>query len=95
MLTNKPVLEPLPTPKTCPFCGNKAAFGLTKKTGCQLHGEPIQRVTLGCNNQICDAKPTITGGDRYRYGETCDDFAKGEREAKSEAIEKWNRRSPC
>lgn len=80
------------TPYICPFCGSKPAFGLTKKIGCQMHGDPIQRVTLGCNNQSCAAKPMVTGGDRYANGETGAFFKKGEADARALAVKYWNTR---
>lgn len=77
----------------CPFCGSKPAFGLTKQTGCQLHGDPIQYVTLGCKNNACHAKPHVQGGDRYANGETGEFFKKGEADAKALALTRWNTRS--
>ena len=71
----------------CPFCGSKPTFGYTKKTGCQLHGDPIQYVTLGCKK--CEFKPGIVGGCRYRGSDT----PKYENDARSETIEKWNTRA--
>lgn len=76
----------------CPFCGRKPTFGLTKKTGCQMHGDPIQRVTLFCNNTKCEAKPFVTGGDRYSHGETGAFFKEGEKQARDLAIKYWNTR---
>ncbi len=77
----------------CPFCGITPAFGLTKKTGCQMHGDPIQYVTLGCKNSNCRVKPMVTGGDRYARGERPENLQKGEMEAREEAIKYWNTRS--
>lgn len=78
--------KPLP----CPFCGSNPQWGLTKKTGCQLHGEPIQYVTLGC--QKCPARPQVMGGDRYSNGETGEFFKEGERRAREQATKVWNTR---
>lgn len=84
----------LPELKVCPFCGGVPTFGLTKRTGCQLHGDPIQYVIIGCRNDKCKFKPSVTGGDRYAHGETGAFFEKGEREAKELAIKYWNDRPP-
>lgn len=56
-----------------------------------MHGDPIQRVTLGCNNPDCEAKPMVTGGDRYANGETGEFFKKGELAAREKAIKYWNK----
>jgi len=78
----------------CPFCGSEPTFGLTKRTGCQLHGDPIQYVLLGCRNDKCRVNPGVTGGDRYAHGETGKFFEHGERAAKELAIKYWNDRPP-
>lgn len=51
----------------CPFCGSKPTKGLTKKTGCQMHGDPIQYATIACNK--CEFKPSCVGGCIYRGGD--------------------------
>ena len=73
----------------CPFCNRKPAFSLSKKRGCQMHGDPIQYVILGCSHPDCPAKPHVMGGDRYRNGEG-KYFKETEAEAKQEAVIKWN-----
>ena len=76
--------------KPCPFCGKQPLFGLTKKTGCQMHGNPIQYVTLSCN---CQHKPFVTGGDRYSNGDTGKFFEEGYKCAKELAVKYWNTRA--
>ena len=76
-------------PCVCPFCKRKPSFGLTKKTGCQMHGDPIQHVTLGCKNPYCPAKPCVIGGDIYRNGEG-QFFKETERKVREETIIEWN-----
>lgn len=76
--------------KACPFCGKQPVFGLTKKTGCQMHGDPIQYVTLSCT---CQHHPFVTGGDRYSNGESGRFFIEGEKRAKELAIKYWNHRA--
>lgn len=73
-------MEPLP----CPFCGRKPIFGLTKKQGCQLHGDPMQYVTLRCCGVGCPARAGLLGGDIYDHGETA---------ARATAVERWNTRT--
>ncbi len=46
--------------KPCPFCGGSPAWQLTKKKGCQLHGEPNQNHILGCFKPSCRMRPTFT-----------------------------------
>lgn len=77
MTTQREKLLPCP----CPFCKKKPIFGLTKKTGCQLHGDPIQNATLFCNNSQCHAKPCVFGGNIFNGGEY---------KARLEAVKKWN-----
>lgn len=79
-------------PESCPFCDKSPQWGLTKRTGCQLHGDPIQHVTLGCNNRDCKVNPKVMGGDRYANGETGEFFKLGERVARDKAIAAWNTR---
>ena len=74
--------------KPCPFCGKKAKFGLAKKRGCQLHGNPIQEITVSCVNQLCPAKPSIVGECRYRGF----DYPKFEEQAKEQSKKIWNYR---
>lgn len=76
----------MPELKPCPFCKGKMSKGLTKKTGCQMHGDPIQYVTLLCSNPSCPVKPFITGGCRYRGG----DEPEYEAEERKRLAEKWN-----
>ncbi len=78
--------------KACPWCDKQPQWGLTKKTGCQMHGDPIQYVTLGCNNPKCEVKPHVTGGDRYSNGETGRFFVEGEKRARELAAKYWNTR---
>lgn len=75
--------------RLCPFCQSKPVFGLGRKTGCQLHGDPIQYVTLGCKNRDCPAAPTVTGGDMYQNGEG-QYFKETEKKAREFAVQKWN-----
>ena len=75
MTTEMPDLLP------CPFCGGKPVKGLTKKTGCQLHGEPMQYATLSCTK--CEFRPHCVGGDIYNGGKA---------QAYAMAAEKWNTR---
>ncbi len=77
----------------CPWCDKQPQWGLTKKTGCQMHGDPIQYVTLGCNNPKCEVKPHVTGGDRYSNGETGRFFVEGEKRARELAAKYWNKRA--
>ncbi len=83
-------MTPAPTPiealKPCPFCKKKMTRGLTKKTGCQMHGDPVQYVTLSCGYQYCPVRPSITGGCRYRGG----DKPKFEAEERQELEKQWN-----
>lgn len=64
-----PEAQAMPDKPTCPFCKRGMTPGLTKKTGCQLHGDPIQYVTLSCSNQFCRVRPSITGGCAWRGGD--------------------------
>jgi hypothetical protein len=84
MTTKQQALEAL---KPCPFCGTRPVKGLTKKTGCQMHGDPIQHATIGCTK--CEFRPHCTGGDIYRGSET----PKYKEEAYAEAAKKWNTRA--
>lgn len=77
-------------PVNCPFCKKPPRFSLGKKTGCSLHGEPMQDVLLVCDNRDCPAKPSVRGGDRYALGETGEHFKRGEKQAREKAVEKWN-----
>lgn len=70
--------------KPCPWCGCKAVRGMTKKRGCQMHGEPIQEATVYCNSQSCPARPMICG--RLNIHES------GKDAANKEASEIWNGR---
>jgi hypothetical protein len=80
--------------KPCPFCGKQPSFGLGKKTGCQLHGDPIQYVDLACRNTNCHVRPRVSGGDRYSSGyEDGPLFKKCEQEARQIAVEKWHTRA--
>ncbi len=76
--------------RNCQFCGKKPVFGLTKKTGCQLHGDPVQYVTLGCKFSDCPAKPSVLGGDIYQNGEG-KYFEETKVKARNLAIDKWGR----
>lgn len=71
----------------CPFCGGQPTKGLTKKTGCQMHGDPIQYAIIGCMS--CEPKPSFRGGCIYRGG----DKPKFKKEAYEEAAIKWNNRA--
>ena len=71
--------------KTCEYCGGKAVKGLSKKTGCQLHGDPIQYAILTCSR--CE-RPKIVGGCIYRGGEK----PKYKDEAYQQAAKIWNTR---
>lgn len=75
---------------TCPFCGGKPTRGMTPKTGCQLHGDPIQYVTVSCKNNGCPATPGVKGR-KCRYSGA--DEPKYHKEATASAIEVWNTRS--
>lgn len=70
--------------KPCPFCGCLPIIHLGKKTGCQLHGEPMQGIIIRCNFNGCFAKPSIETGNIYNGGHD---------NAKTEAIKAWNNRS--
>lgn len=76
--------------RNCQFCGKKPVFGLTKKTGCQLHGDPVQYVTLGCKFSDCPAKPSVLGGDIYQNGEG-KYFEETKVKARNLAIDKWGK----
>jgi hypothetical protein len=81
--------KPLP----CPYCGIMPLWGLTPRTGCQLHGEPIQHLKLSCKNKDCHARPEVKGGDKFRYGETGEWLKKGNDEARELTIKRWNTRT--
>lgn len=66
----------------CPFCGSKPVKSLTKKQGCQMHGEPMQYAVLECTK--CEFKPRCQGGDIYNGGKA---------EAYASAAAKWNTRA--
>lgn len=76
--------------KGCPFCGGKAHKGMTPKRGCQMHGDPMQYVTISCGNNQCPAKPSVKG-DVCRYGGG--DDPKYHAEATESAIKVWNTRA--
>ncbi len=79
MTDNKPTHED--ELKACPFCGRKPIIGLGKKQGCQLHGEPMQSVTVSCS---CEFHPAVHTGDINNGGKF---------KAQQEAIAKWNTRA--
>lgn len=74
----------------CPFCDVLPVKGLTQKTGCQLHGDPIQYVTVSCKNNKCPAKPTVKG-TVCRYNG--DDKPNNHVKATLSAIQVWNTRA--
>jgi len=80
METNKQDLIP------CPFCKGKMTRGLGAKTGCQMHGDPIQHVLLKCRNQSCPVKPEMRGDDRYRGSEE----PKYDKQVRDELDDRWN-----
>jgi len=81
MPNNHPTLNDSDELLACPFCGNKAVWVLNKRTGCQLHGDPIQHVTLSCTikhvqqNQQLPAEIVIAMGESGEY------FKQGEKRA--------------
>jgi hypothetical protein len=97
-VAKQPETQSVPGPEQielsdCPFCGVKPKFGLTKRTGCQLHGDPIQYVTLACVEKKCPAKPQITGRhDIYWQGEDKGCVKVQELEAKKLLADVWNTR---
>lgn len=67
-------------PEPCPVCGRKAIIGEGKKTGCQMHGEPMQAATVSCRPD-CFGRPFVSAGDIYNGGKL---------KARQEAIKIWN-----
>jgi hypothetical protein len=57
-------------------------WGLGKKGSCQLHGEPMQSVTLACR-MGCRVRPSVSGGDIFNGGES---------QARNEVARIWNTR---
>lgn len=76
-------------PLTCPFCGCIPKINPAKKTHCQLHGEPSQKMAVYCDWKDCFAKPRVEAGDIYNgIGD-----AIYKKEATNEAIKVWNTRA--
>ena len=70
--------------KPCPWCGCQPIIHLGKKTGCQLHGEPMQGIVIECNFHGCPVRPRLQAGDIYNGGQD---------KAKQEATVLWNTRT--